>query len=131
MLYGPFVPPQPAPGPPPGGLGAEYDDGGFLRRSLQRLAVAIPLLLLPAAIPTAVEWGHIRAEWGLAFGSARTVSAVVTGSALSLEFSRSCGATTQINVAWPPPAGPHSGHFPVCDNDASRFKVGQVIQVGW
>jgi hypothetical protein len=123
------VPPQPALGPPAAGLGAEYDDGGVLRRSLWMLAVLVPLLVLSAAIPTAAEWGHIRAEWGLAFGSARVVSAVVISSGPSLEFSRDCGAWTQINVAWAAPGGAHSGHFSVCNSDASRFAVGRVIQV--
>jgi len=77
---------------------------------------------------TTVLFGYVRAEWALALGSAKIVNAAVVGTEPSAEFSRSC-TMTQINVVWPVPGGANPGQFSVCDNQASQFPAGKVIQV--
>jgi hypothetical protein len=105
---------------------ALYDASG-LRRYRRNAALLLAFWVLVTALPLIVLIGHVRAEWGLALGQARIVSAVVVGSAPTLP-SRTC-SMTNINVSWPAPAGGHPGQFAVCDNDTSQFPVGTVVSV--
>jgi hypothetical protein len=86
------------------------------------------LLVLIVAVPVAALLGHVRAEWALAFSDARFVRAAVTGTSPSADSSRTC-TMTQVDVAWPAAVGGHTGHFSVCDDEASRYRVGEVISV--
>ncbi len=72
--------------------------------------------------------GPARAEWALASGSAKIVSASVVGTNPLQKNRRTC--MTQVNVVWPAPGGANRGHFTVCDDQAaSRFPPGKVIKV--
>jgi hypothetical protein len=102
-------------------------DGIGLRRYRRNAGLLTAFWVLVTALPLIALFGHVRAEWGLALGRARIVSAVVVGSAPALP-SRTC-SMTNIDVSWPAPAGGHTGQFPVCDNDASQFPPGTVVRV--
>ena len=114
--------------PRPDVTAAALYDGSGLRRYRRNAAIFVVFLVLVTALPLIALLGHVRAEWALALGSTRTVSAVVVGSAPSAEFDRSCSLTA-INVSWPAPSGTHPGQFTVCDSNASQFPVGKVISV--
>jgi hypothetical protein len=102
-------------------------DGSYLGRLRRNAALLLAFWVVATVLPLIALFGSVRAEWGLALGQARIVSAVVVGYAPALP-SRTC-SMTNINVSWPAPAGGHSGRFAVCDNDTSQFGVGKVVSV--
>jgi hypothetical protein len=95
----------------------------------RRLYALVALLAVPVGLPVLLLFGHIQAEWALAFGRASIVSATVAGSRPSLQYSRTCSSMTRIDVTWPAPDGTNPGHFTVCDPEARQYPVGKVIQV--
>lgn len=67
----------------------------------------------------------VRAEWGLALGSAHRVEATVTGSQPSDQPSRTC-TQIQIDVVW---SGHGTGNFSVCQQSAGQFPAGTAVLV--
>ena len=106
---------------------AALQEAGPLRRYRRNAALFLGFLVLATVLPLVALFGSVSAEWGLALGRARMVSAVVVGSAPALP-GHTC-SMTDINVSWPAPAGGHPGQFAVCDNDVSQFPVGKVVSV--
>jgi hypothetical protein len=101
--------------------------GSGLGRYRRNAAFLLAFWVLATALPLVALFGSVRAEWELALGQARIVSAVVTGSAPALP-GRTC-SMTNIDVSWPAPAGGHPGQFAVCNEDVSQFPVGKVVSV--
>jgi hypothetical protein len=102
-------------------------DASPLRRYRRNAVFFAAFLVLATVLPLIALFGSVSAEWGLALGRARIVSAVVTGSAPALP-GHTC-SMTNIEVSWPAPAGGHPGQFAVCDNDVSEFPPGRVVSV--
>jgi hypothetical protein len=101
--------------------------GSGLGRYRRNAAFLLAFWVLVTALPLIALFGSVRAEWELALGQARIVSAVVVGSAPALP-GHTC-SMTNIDVSWPAPAGGHAGEFAVCDEDVSQFPVGKVVSV--
>jgi hypothetical protein len=81
------------------------------------------------ALPVALSWDHIRAEWSLAFGAAHVVDAVVVGTVPRSTLSRTCPNQVGIIVALQQPGPQSFGEFNRCADVADDYPPGRRIQV--
>ncbi len=119
---------RPSLAPPPEAQWTALDDDGVLRDMRLRIGALIVGSALLVALSAALISGPVRADWALASGAAKIVKASVVGSQNVQNDHRAC-TMTQVNVVWPASGGGNRGHFTVCDNAASRFRVGAVVRV--
>jgi hypothetical protein len=105
--------------PRPDVVQAALYDGSALRRYRRNAALFVGFLVLATALPLVALFGSVSAEWGLALGQARIVSAVVVGSAPTLP-GHTC-SMTDINVSWPA-ATPGSSRCATTTCPSSRWE---------
>jgi Protein of unknown function (DUF3592) len=104
-------------------------DGGGLRRMRRKALWALALVLLVVGAPALLMAGHVRAEWSLAFGHTREVTATVTGTAPQFMLSRTCSDSVEVRLDWSD-VPPRSGQFTTCRDVADRsYRPGARVRV--